>query len=419
MRLPFTAVALIACTAAPVAAETVRFGTYNASLNRNAAGELRRDMETGTHPQISAVTEVMQRLRADVLLVNEFDYDPGVEALFAQNYLSRPQNVSGQGPTAALSYDYRFIAPSNTGIPTGFDLDKDGATDGPGDAFGFGLFPGQYGMAVYSRHEILTDQVRTFQTFRWTDMPGARLPVNPDGTPYYTADELDLLRLSSKSHWDVPIRIGGETVHFLVSHPTPPTFDGPEDRNGLRNADEIRFWADYIDGADWIYDDAGVFGGLAQNAHFVIAGDLNADPNDGDSVPGAAQQLLDHPRVNTSVTPASEGGPDAAARQGGANLSHTGDPAFDTADFADTQPGNLRVDYVLPSTSLRIIDAGVMWPPATDPLYAPLFGDWPFPTSDHRPVWVDVEVAPIPLPAPGLLLIGAFGGLALLRRRRA
>ena len=55
-----------------------------------------------------------------------------------------------------------------------------------------------------------------------------------------------MFRLSSKSHWDVPIRIGRETVHFLVSHPTPPVFDGPEDRNGTRNHDEIRFWADYV-----------------------------------------------------------------------------------------------------------------------------------------------------------------------------
>ena len=34
-------------------------------------------------------------------------------------------------------------------------------------------------------------------------------------------------RLSSKSHWDVPLSIGGRTVHFLVSHPTPPVFDDP------------------------------------------------------------------------------------------------------------------------------------------------------------------------------------------------
>ena len=36
----------------------------------------------------------------------------------------------------------------------------------------------------------------------------------------------------------VTIQIDGKTVHFLTSHPTPPVFDGPEDRNGTRNGDE-------------------------------------------------------------------------------------------------------------------------------------------------------------------------------------
>ena len=51
----------------------------------------------------------------------------------------------------------------------------------------------------------------------------------------------------------------GKTVHFLVSHPTPPVFDGPEDRNGTRNFDEIRFWADYVipSRSGYIYDDNG------------------------------------------------------------------------------------------------------------------------------------------------------------------
>jgi phenylpropionate dioxygenase-like ring-hydroxylating dioxygenase large terminal subunit len=82
------------------------------------------------------------------------------------------------------------------------------------------------------------------QYFRWKDMPDALLPDDP-ATPapadWYSSDELNVFRLSSKSHWDLPIRIGKETVHFLVSHPTPPVFDGPEDRNGTRNHDEIRF----------------------------------------------------------------------------------------------------------------------------------------------------------------------------------
>jgi hypothetical protein len=142
----------------------------------------------------------------------------------------------------------------------------------------------------------------------------------------------------------VPIDIGGTTVHFLVSHPTPPVFDGAEDRNGRRNHDEIRLWADYITpgAGGYIYDDAGGVGGLKPGSKFVIAGDQNSDPFDGDSVEGAAQQLIDNPRVNTTITPRSDGAVEASALQGGANLLHEGDPQFDTADFADTSPGNLR-----------------------------------------------------------------------------
>jgi hypothetical protein len=205
---------------------------------------------------------------------------------------------------------------------------------------------------------------------------------------------LAVFRLSSKSHWDVPLLVGGTVIHTLVSHPTPPVFDGPEDRNGRRNHDEIRLWSDYVlpSRSGYLYDDQGRRGGLKPGARFVIMGDQNADPFDGDSVAGAAQQLLENPRVNTSVTPTSPGGPEQAVLQGGANLTHRGDPAFDTADFVDVPgPGNLRVDYVLPSKNLRILDAGVFWPLSSDPLFR-LVGVFPFPTSDHRLVWVDVRV---------------------------
>ena len=115
-------------------------------------------------------------------------------------------------------------------MPSGHDLDNSGGVGGPNDAFGFGFFPGQFGMAVYSKYPIDTEQVRTFQHFLWKDMPGAMLPDDP-ATPaprdWYSEEELDDFRLSSKSHWDLPIEIGDETVHFLVSHPTPPVFDGP------------------------------------------------------------------------------------------------------------------------------------------------------------------------------------------------
>ena len=184
---------------------------------------------------------------------------------------------------------------------------------------------------MYSRYPIDLNAVRTFQTFLWTDLPGALLPDDPttaQPADFYSPAELGVFRLSSKSHWDLPISIGGKTVHFLVSHPTPPVFDGPEDRNGLRNFDEIRFWADYImpNRSHYVYDDSGRRGGLVPGEQFVIAGDLNSDPVDGDSRPGAAQLLLDHPLINSNFTPESEGAIQQAQLQGGANASQRGDP---------------------------------------------------------------------------------------------
>jgi hypothetical protein len=392
--LAVVGVLLAMAPTAAAASSEVRFATFNASLNRNFAGQLVADLSTPNNAQAATVAEIIQRARPDVLLINEFDFVAGGEAarLFQDNYLSVPHN--GAEP---IVYPYRFVAPSNTGIPSGHDFNNNGVVGGPDDAFGFGFFPGQFGMAVYSRYPILADDIRTFQNFLWKDMPGARLPDDP-ATPapadWYSPAELAVFRLSSKSHWDVPVAIGRKTVHFLVSHPTPPVFDGPEDRNGTRNFDEIRLWADYISPGptgSYIYDDEGVRGGLQPGSMFVIAGDQNSDPLDGDSIPGSIQQLIEHPLVNTAVTPASAGAVEASALQGGANLTHRSDPKFDTADFADGAPGNLRADYVLPRKNLRIQDAAVFWPLMADPLFR-LTGVFPFPSSDHRLVWVDVSV---------------------------
>lgn len=384
-----TAAVLAAGLAMPAAAEPpgedVRFATFNASLNRNAAGQLVADLSTPDNAQARQVAEVLQRVRPDVVLINEFDYVPDNEAadLFRQNYLE----IGHQG-AEAIEYPYAFTAPSNTGVPTGFDLDRDGRSTGPGDAHGFGFFEGQFGMLVLSKYPIDTERIRTFQHFRWQDMPGAMLPDDPaTAAPadWYSPEMLDVLRLSSKSHWDVPIRTGSSTVHFLTSHPTPPVFDGPEDRNGTRNNDEIRFWADYLTPGkgSYIYDDEGRFGVLPAGAKFVVAGDQNSDPIDGDSVPGSIDQLLDAPRVN-DTQPMSEGGVIAAEQQGGANAEHEGDPALDTGDFFDGNPGNLRADYVLPSRGLLPQDSAVFWP-TPDSELARLNS-----ATDHHLVWVDV-----------------------------
>ncbi len=394
------ATGMVLGTVAPAQAAdagTVRFATFNASLNRSAEGQLVTDLSTPNNAQAANVAEIIQRTAPDVVLINEFDFDANGTALqlFQDNYLSVPHNGA-----PAIEYAFSYTAPVNTGVPSGFDLNNDGTVGGPDDAFGFGFFPGQFGMAVYSKYPIETDSIRTFQTFLWKDMPGALLPDDPS-TPepadFYSAEELEVFRLSSKSHWDLPLQLGRLTVHFLVSHPTPPVFDGVEDRNGRRNSDEIRLWGDYITPADsgYIYDDDGVYGGLPRGAQFVIAGDQNSDPLDGDSLPGSIQQLLDDPRVNDSRTPDSAGAVQASLQQGGANRTHLSPPRFDTADFSDTEPGNLRADYLLPSVPLRIRSSAVFWPVSVSPLYRLIF-DPSFPfgvaSSDHRLVWADLSL---------------------------
>ncbi len=353
--------------------ETVRVATYNVSLNRNTEGGLVRDLQNND-AQATKIARVLRTIQPDIVLLNEFDYDKaGVAAkLFRSKYLEYCDAV-------------------NTGEPSGLDLNNDGSTDGPADAFGFGNFHGQYGMLLLSKYPIRPEDVRTFRRLRWQDMPNAAAPVDPKtGQPWYPDEVWKRLRLSSKSHWDVPVQIGDKVLHVLASHPTPPAFDGPEDRNGRRNHDEIRFWADYVssppndNSGAWIRDDSGRKGGIAKHQPFVVLGDLNADPVDGGSHQHAIRQLLEHPRVNSAFTPKSDGAAAAAKKQEKANANHQGDAGFDTADFSDRVVGNLRVDYVLPSRECHVKSGAVVWPLSGEPL-ADAIG-----SSDHRMVWLDL-----------------------------
>ncbi|MFT7644249.1 MAG: endonuclease/exonuclease/phosphatase family metal-dependent hydrolase, partial [Pirellulaceae bacterium] len=364
------------------ASKSFRVATFNTSLNRRNEGDLLEHMKLGSHPQIRFIAETIQRIRPDVLLVNEFDYDTNHESLklFQEKYLGVDQRGE-----QAIQYPYTYSAAVNTGVASGLDLDGNGSK-GPADAFGFGFFPGQYGMVVLSKYPIQQSKIRTFQTFLWRDMPKAELPVKTDGTAYYSAEVLARFRLSSKSHWDVPIEVDGKVFHFLTCHPTPPVFDGSEDRNGCRNSDEIRFFADYIvpSRSNYIYDDKKQKGGLAAGEQFVIAGDMNADPYDGESRENPIRQLLKHERVNATA-PKSEGAVEQTKKQGRVNADHHGDPAEDTADFNDAKIGNLRLDYVLPSDGFSIVSEGTFWPRGDDPAEELVH------VSDHRLVWVDLR----------------------------
>ena len=400
MRIPFLTSACLALLLAgcqggadvrPAAAEPVtpamplRFATFNTSLYDETHGGLIARLDEGDE-DARRIAATIQHLRPDVLLLNEFDHDAAGRAasLFQERYLG-----VGQAGEKAIVYPYRYFAEVNTGVPSGLDLDQDGRVGGEGrfhgnDAWGYGLHPGQYGMLVLSMHPIDAQAVRNFRLLKWSAMPGALVPRHPDGRAFYPESVWTQLRLSSKSHWDVPVQTPMGRVHFLVAHPTPPVFDGPERRNAARNHDEIRLWAEYLNPGDkpWLCDDAGRCGGLAPNARFVIAGDYNADPADGGSLPGAIHQLLEHPRVLRFATPRSDGAAADALTQP-ANASHKSSPAHDTASFG-MRNGNYRVDYVLPSVGLPVQRSGVFWPSPGEH-----GSDW-LKATDHRLVWVDL-----------------------------
>ena len=351
-------------------AEPIRIATYNTELKRRGPGLLLRDILSGKDEQVLAVAGIITHISPDILLLNGFDYDYSNTALNAFADV-----LSERG----APYPHRFALRPNTGLGTGLDMDGDGQTGGPRDAQGYGQFAGQGGMAILSRYPINMAEVRDFSALKWVDFPKAMLPQT-NGSPFPSLEAQNAQRLSTTGHWQVPITVESKVIYLMAFHATPPVFDGEEDRNGKRNHDEVRLWTAYLDEELEISPPA---------SSFVILGDANLDPLDGDGRSVAIRGLLTHPKVQDTA-PTSQGAIEASAHQGGVNARHKGNPALDTVDWKDTTgPGNMRVDYVLPSRDLEITASGVFWPKAED-VDAALLSVGSTLASRHRLVWVDV-----------------------------
>ncbi|MGR3662426.1 MAG: endonuclease/exonuclease/phosphatase family protein [Paracoccaceae bacterium] len=332
-------------------------------FDRKGPGILLRDILGGDDPQILAARDVIALTQPDILLLTNFDYDLGLQALGA---FANALQQSG------IHYPYKFAFRPNSGIATGLDLNGDGRFGTARDTQGYGDFAGQGGMAILSRYPVNTADAQDFSSLLWHNFPDAIPPEN-------TAK---IQRLSSVGHWDVPVELpDGSVLHLLAYHATTPAFDGPEDFNGRRNHDENAFWLRYLDGElSWRLPDE----------NFIILGDANLDPADGDGRQSAISAMLSHPKIH-DPQPKSQGAIEASAIQGGVNQSQTGDPALDTADWRDENgPGNLRVDYVLPSVDLTLTDAGVFWPASGEEGFDFLSRRDPK-RSWHGLVWVDIS----------------------------
>lgn len=324
--------ALLLCLIAlPATAETLRIATFNTELSRKGPGLLLRDIRKGDDPQINAVLDTLQQADADVVTLQGFDYDLGNSALEAF-----AKALSDRGSP----YPYHFAGPPNAGLQTDLDMDGDGKPGGAGDAQGYGRFYGAGSMAILSKFPIAGEDIQDFSTLLWRDLPGALLPQTEAG-PFPSAEAQSIQRLSSHGHWILPLEhptLG--RIQLMTFHASPPVFDGPEDRNGKRNHDEVIFWIHLLEGR---LD-------VVPTKPFVLTGDANLDPDKGDGRSIAIQNLLAHPMLQ--------------------------DPLPDQPTVMWDQTGPMRVDYVLPSSDWQITGAQVM----------PINPE----ASRHSLVWVDL-----------------------------
>lgn len=306
--------------AVPAGAEGLRVATWAGDFSRKGPGLLFKQL-SADDPVAGEAT--LLAARPDVLLLTDFDFDAGGMALLALR-----DRLQGAG----LRFDYHFAVRPNTGMATGLDLDGDGRRGGPRDAQGYGWFSGQGGQAVLSRWPVTL--LADYSALLWRDVPGQIMPPDDPGKA--------VQRLSSSAHWALSIDHPDGAFVLLTVSATPPVFDGPEDRNGRRNRDEVLFWPAVLDGAI----------GEAPDLPVVLLGNMNLDPARGDGRRQAMRQVLRHSRLQ--------------------------DPLPGKATVSWDVTGPMRVSYVLPDAALIVRDAGIA---SAEPEAGP-----------HRLVWVDLAL---------------------------
>ncbi len=309
-------------------AETLRIANFHTDLSRDGPGMLLRDLTRSTEPDIKAVIATILASDADIITLQGVDWD------FEQ------RTARALKAQLAQRYPFHFTSKPNAGQPSGLDMDGDGQIGRAGDSLGWGQFSGQNGLLILSQHPIITPQVIDLTPMLWRDLPAHQMPRYDNGLPFPSEAVQYVQPLSSTNHWAVPINIGADSPLWIIAfHATPPVFDGPEDRNGRRNADELRLAQRLI---DKVYP-----------APFVLTGAANLDPHRGDGQHEAITQLLADPRLQDPTPSDTQ------------NQTHT-------VEWPQTGP--MRVDYVLPARSLSVIGAGLLRDTG----------------SRHSLVWVDI-----------------------------
>ena len=298
-------------------------------LTRKGPGLMLRALTDRPDDQSTAAIAVLAAATADILVLSGIDHDYGLHGVRAlQNRLA------GTGQT----YPHIAAISPMSGKASGVDIDGDGRLNEPEDALGYGWFSGENGLAILSKLPL--GAIEDLGRVLWADVPGSA------ARDVLSVDAANVVPLASTAHWRVPVMAQSGTFDLLAMAATPPVFDGPEDQNGLRNRDQLLFWANALSDGTFTAP--------------ILAGRFNLDPMDGEGHRTALRALLSHPRLQDPA-PISPGGAVFES-----DIPNTGPPAQDTAAW-QKPPGPLRVDYILPSRDWTVIDSGVLWPAPGDP----------------------------------------------------
>ncbi|MBB4209120.1 endonuclease/exonuclease/phosphatase family protein [Roseinatronobacter bogoriensis] len=345
--------------------DSLRLVFWRIDLGARGPGYALRDIRAGADlPALKG--DIIARLAPDVLVLSGLDYDHGLVTLRAFGTM-----IAQRGP--ALPHAFAF--PSNAGLRMGRDMNGDGRDDGPDDTQGYGHFSGQRALAVLSRYPVGSQSARDFSDFLWQDLPDALLPALDPAV-------LQVQRLSSTGHWDIPIQISpSQRLHLLIYQAGPPVFGGQSRRNLYRNHDETAFWLALLEGRLPMSPPDGPF---------VLIGGSNLDPYDGDGLHGVMRALLQSPLLQ-DPQPQSAGALQAA--QDDFSAAHLGPHELDTVHWPRA-PGNLRVSYILPEAGIDVLSSGVLWP-AADGDDAELAAALAAQGISHRPVWLDIDLRSI------------------------
>lgn len=317
--------ALLALAAPAAARETLRLALWHTGLGRAGPGLLLHDIRRGA-TDVRVFRDALVTLAPDAVILLDIDHDRDGLALAA---------LAGLLADAGHAMPHALAPRPNSGMATRLDLDGDGRRGTADDAQGWGRFAGSGGIALLSRLPLVDGSLTDHSARLWRNQPGARLP-SVEGGLFPDPGVFDIQRLSSTGHWEVTLATPMGPLTLWTWHAGPPVFGGPHGRNRARNGDETAFWLRRLEGA---------FGPLPDR--FVLLGGANLDALAGDGDRAIMAELLAHPAMQDPA-------PRAPPLQGG-------DPGLATAIWPDG-PGALRVDYVLPSANLRVLDSGLVWP---------------------------------------------------------